>query len=131
LVIKPLEEDHTPGTVKPFQVSLVEPVACPLSHSRSGQIAAHPALRSRHTAATLALGAGVPAKVVSEQLAHASVAFTLDTYSHVLPHMQESAAAQVEALLFDSTPKKRAARKTKRATRHRTKSEHKINASSK
>src|SRR5580700_3250056 len=51
----------------------------------------------RHTAATLALGAGVPAKVVSEQLGHASVAFTLDTYSHVLPHMQEAAAAQVEA----------------------------------
>jgi hypothetical protein len=32
LVIKPLEEDHTPATVKPFQVSLVEPVACSLSH---------------------------------------------------------------------------------------------------
>jgi hypothetical protein len=31
LVIKPLEEDHTPATVKPFQVSLVEPVACSLS----------------------------------------------------------------------------------------------------
>src|ERR1035438_474234 len=27
MVIKPLEEDSTPGTVKPFQVSLVEPVA--------------------------------------------------------------------------------------------------------
>jgi len=33
LVIKPLEEDHTPGTVKPFQVSLVEPVACSLSQA--------------------------------------------------------------------------------------------------
>jgi len=32
LVIKPLGEDHTPGTVKPLQVSLVEPVACSLSH---------------------------------------------------------------------------------------------------
>lgn len=59
----------------------------------------------RHTAATLALSAGVPAKVVSEQLGHASVAFTLDTYSHVLPHMQEAAAAQVEALLFQLPPK--------------------------
>ncbi len=75
----------------------------------------------RHTAATLALGAGVPAKVVSEQLGHASVAFTLDTYSHVLPHMQEAAAAQVEALLFESPPKKRAARKAKRAARHKAK----------
>jgi len=46
---------------------------------------------------------------------HASVAFTLDTYSHVLPHMQEAAAAQVEALLFDVAPKKPAARKAKRA----------------
>jgi hypothetical protein len=32
LVIKPLEEDHTPGTPKPFQVSLVEPVAYSLSY---------------------------------------------------------------------------------------------------
>jgi integrase len=70
----------------------------------------------RHTAATLALGAGVPAKVVSEQLGHASVAFTLDTYSHVLPHMQEAAAAQVEALLFEPAPKKHVARKTRRVT---------------
>jgi integrase len=53
----------------------------------------------RHTAATLSLAAGVSPKVVSEQLGHASVAFTLDVYSHVLPHMQEAAAAQVEALL--------------------------------
>ena len=53
----------------------------------------------RHTAATLALSAGVPPKVVSEQLGHASAAFTLDVYSHVLPHMQEAAAAKVEALL--------------------------------
>jgi len=53
----------------------------------------------RHTAATLALVAGVPVKVVSEQLGHASVALTLDTYSHVLPHMQDDAAAKVEALL--------------------------------
>ena len=27
LVIKPLEEEHTPETPKPFQVALVEPVA--------------------------------------------------------------------------------------------------------
>ncbi len=60
----------------------------------------------RHTAATLALAAGVQPKVVSEMLAHASAAFALDVYSHVLPHMQESAAAQVEALLMPLEPKK-------------------------
>jgi integrase len=58
----------------------------------------------RHTAATLALVAGVPVKVLSEQLGHASAVLTLDTYSHVLPHMQDDAAARVEALLaMDAT----------------------------
>jgi integrase len=54
----------------------------------------------RHTGATLALAAGVPPKVVSEQLGHASAAFTLDIYSHVLPHMQEQAAMKVEEVLL-------------------------------
>jgi integrase len=56
----------------------------------------------RHTAATLALSAGVPSKVVAEQLGHASAAFTLDVYSHLLPHMQSEAAERVEALLYPS-----------------------------
>ena len=47
----------------------------------------------RHTAATLALTVGVSPKVVSEQLGHTSAAFTLDVYSHVLPHMQDDTAA--------------------------------------
>ena len=55
----------------------------------------------RHTTATLALTVGIPPKVVSEQLGHASAAFTLDTYSHVLPHMQEEAAAKMEAALLN------------------------------
>lgn len=54
----------------------------------------------RHTAATLALSAGVPVKVISEQLGHATASFTMDVYSHVLPEMQTEAAARVEALLF-------------------------------
>jgi hypothetical protein len=37
--------------------------------------------------------------VVSEQLGHASSAFTLDVYAHVLPHMQTEAAKRVAALL--------------------------------
>ena len=53
----------------------------------------------RHRAATLALAAGVSPKIISEQLGHASVAFTLDVYSHVLPHMQDAAAEKVQALL--------------------------------
>ncbi len=57
----------------------------------------------RHTAATLALSAGVSPKVVSEQLGHASAAFTLDTYCHVLPHMQDEAVARMEMMLGAQT----------------------------
>ncbi|HEX5157252.1 MAG TPA: site-specific integrase [Ktedonobacterales bacterium] len=42
----------------------------------------------RHTAATLLLARGVPVKVVSEMLGHASVGITLSIYGHVLPPMQ-------------------------------------------
>jgi hypothetical protein len=52
-----------------------------------------------HAAATLALAAGVSAKVVSEQLGHAGSAFTLDAYSHLLPHMQTEAECRIERLL--------------------------------
>jgi integrase len=57
----------------------------------------------RHTYATLALRDGVPVKVVSETLGHASITLTLDTYSHVLPDMQDDAAARMEALLGRAT----------------------------
>lgn len=42
----------------------------------------------RHTHATLLLKAGVPIKVVSERLGHATPGFTMATYQHVLPGMQ-------------------------------------------
>jgi integrase len=54
----------------------------------------------RHSYATAALSAGIPAKVVSERLGHANIAITLDTYSHVLPNMQEQAAEQVAKLIL-------------------------------
>ena len=41
-----------------------------------------------------ALATGVSPKVVSEQLGHASIAFTFDTYAHVFPHMQDEAVAR-------------------------------------
>jgi integrase len=39
-------------------------------------------------------------KVVAERLGHASIKLTLDTYSHVLPSMQQEAAAKLDAVLF-------------------------------
>jgi integrase len=54
----------------------------------------------RHTYATLALQAGVHPKVVSDMLGHANIGITLDTYSHVMPAMQEQAAESIAALVF-------------------------------
>jgi integrase len=53
----------------------------------------------RHTCATLLLGRGVPVKVVSEMLGHASVSITLEVYAHLLPDMQESAVRVMEEAL--------------------------------
>ncbi len=54
----------------------------------------------RHSWASAALLAGVNAKVVSERLGHAQIAFTLDTYAHVLPSMDASAAETVAGAIF-------------------------------
>jgi integrase len=54
----------------------------------------------RHTWATVALSAGIHPKVVSERLGHATISLTLDTYSDVLPGLQEEAAAKVAALVL-------------------------------
>ena len=53
----------------------------------------------RHTHATLMLKAGVHPKIVSERLGHANIGITLDTYSHVLPGMQEAAAERFDKVL--------------------------------
>jgi hypothetical protein len=50
----------------------------------------------RHTAATLLLLDGVPAIVVSRQLGHSNVAFTLQTYGHVLAEMRDMARDAME-----------------------------------
>ncbi|WP_052665157.1 tyrosine-type recombinase/integrase [Nitriliruptor alkaliphilus] len=61
----------------------------------------------RHTHATLLLRAGVNPKVVSERLGHSSVAFTLDTYAHVMPGMQPEAAEQFMDAVFGGQPTSR------------------------
>ncbi|HHW15667.1 MAG TPA: site-specific integrase [Firmicutes bacterium] len=57
----------------------------------------------RHTHATLLLKQGVHPKIVSERLGHSSITITLDTYSHVVPGLQEQAAAKIEELILDPT----------------------------
>jgi integrase len=53
----------------------------------------------RHTHATQLLSNGVHPKMAEERLGHSSVGITLDLYSHVLPGMQEDAAAKVDAAI--------------------------------
>lgn len=56
----------------------------------------------RHTHATLGLAAGVPVKVISERLGHATSAFTQDVYMHVIPDLEHDAADQIAGLVFGS-----------------------------
>jgi len=53
----------------------------------------------RHTFASLMLLADIHPKIVSEALGHSSVAFTLDTYSHVVPSIQKAAAKRLDEVL--------------------------------
>ena len=54
----------------------------------------------RHSAATIMLSMGVHPKVVQELLGHSSISMTLDTYSHMLPSMQQEAMDKLNGL-FD------------------------------
>jgi integrase len=53
----------------------------------------------RHTHATLLLSKGVNVKVISERLGHSNIKVTLDTYSHVLPSMQEEVAHKLDEII--------------------------------
>ncbi len=57
----------------------------------------------RHTHATLMLKAGIHPKIVSERLGHANISITLDTYSHVLPGLQDEAAERFDRLIGGSS----------------------------
>jgi integrase/predicted RNA-binding Zn-ribbon protein involved in translation (DUF1610 family) len=53
----------------------------------------------RHTHATIALGANIHPKIVSDRLGHSTVAFTLDVYSHCIPALAQDAADKIAALV--------------------------------
>lgn len=56
----------------------------------------------RHTAATHMLLAGVAPKVVQDQLGHATLAMTMDTYGHILPQQRDDSADAAERLYGES-----------------------------
>lgn len=69
-----------------------------LAHSQLPPITFHDL---RHTHASILLKQGVHPKIVSERLGHSSVYMTLDTYSHLLPHLQHEMVKPLDRLLFD------------------------------
>lgn len=56
----------------------------------------------RHSNATALIAAGVSPKVVQHRLGHANVNITLNTYTHVLPSMDEDAAEKLDNALFST-----------------------------
>ena len=82
---KPLD----PGVVSHTHATLLKKAGLP--HIRFHDL--------RHTHATLLLKAGIHSKIVSERLGHANIGITLDTYSHVLPGLQERAAECFDEML--------------------------------
>lgn len=58
----------------------------------------------RHTHGSLLIKDGIPVKVVSERLGHANIAFTMQTYQHLLPGMQQDAATSIEKLARPAPP---------------------------
>ena len=53
----------------------------------------------RHSSATLLLSAGIHPKVVQEILGHSQISMTMDTYSHVLPNMQQDAMNRLNDMI--------------------------------
>jgi integrase len=70
----------------------------------------------RHTFATLALFHGSPPRLISEQLGHGSVAFTLETYGHLLETTRAAIADGFSALLFAAPERKLSASHQAEAT---------------
>jgi integrase len=54
----------------------------------------------RHTAATLLLAQGVPARVLMEVLGHSQIGVTMNIYSHVMPTQLAQAANAMESALW-------------------------------
>jgi integrase len=52
----------------------------------------------RHSAATILLSMGIHPKIVQELLGHSDIGMTMNTYSHVLPSMQQEAMDKWDAV---------------------------------
>ena len=73
-----------------------------VNHAGQGRVRFHDL---RHTFASLALLREAKPKVISEAPGHASVAFTMDTYSHIISGMQEDMMALLDEVLPSGVPR--------------------------
>jgi integrase len=71
-------------------------MTCPGSKRRGAKVRLH---GLRHSHASHLLAQNVHPKIVQEPFGHSSIAVTMDIYSHLMPNMQEDAAAKVDAAL--------------------------------
>ena len=62
----------------------------------------------RHTAASLLLAQGFPARVVMEILGHSAIALTMNTYSHIAPEVSREAAERMARMLWHDAAEDRA-----------------------
>jgi integrase len=106
-VLQALFDSRSEKLAKPDSMVFCDPAGLPLrpnTISHAWGLACKKAgvkvitFHARHTHATLLFKQGVNAKVVSERLGHSNVAFTLQTYVHVIPGMQEAAALKFDEL---------------------------------
>lgn len=71
-----------------------------LQQDRDGRrSASHSTVRSQAHNGDSLLTAGVHPKVVQERLGHSTSKLTLDTYSHVMPSMQQGATESSERIM--------------------------------
>lgn len=95
---------------RPHELVFARPGGEPLSpdevsraFTKAVNLAGFPGIRLhdlRHSHATILLAQGVHPKVVQERLGHAQIGMTLDTYSHVVPGLQEAAAGKIDDALY-------------------------------
>jgi len=82
--------------IHPLRSRVVRTAVRPVDASRAALGIRSPLRDLRHTSASLLLAATVNARLISARLGHSTVAFTLDTYAHLLP---DADAEAVEALV--------------------------------
>lgn len=96
----------TQGDGKPLRPDLLTKRHFPRLLAKAGLPEALRLHDLRHSHATALLQAGTPAKVISERLGHFSTAFTMDTYAHVAPSLEQEAADRFDAIVFGDGQKK-------------------------